>query len=121
MTTQYDPNTTRCDRCNKKIPDTAIYSKLYEGVILNKIFCKDCVDRLKKLLDEFWNPYTREKIGDADMHKYIPHDNPIPTIHAGMPYKTQDYLKPEEPKHEGRKPTNIFSKLFYMMFFEKVE
>jgi len=111
----------KCDRCGKEIPDTAIYSKLYEGVILNKIFCKDCIDRLKKLLDEFWNPYTREKIGDADMYKYaLPKGYPLNERVITTP-KFNLIDKVTKPKHEGRKPTNIFSKLFYMMFFEKVE
>ena len=121
-----------CDRCNNEIPDTQHYD-INIGVKIT--LCKSCVDQYKHILSAFIaekHPYflnherpalpkgypTREKIGisDTDIYRYnimnriIPHNNPNPTL-----------KKLQEPKHEGRKPTNIFSKLFYMMFFDKVE
>jgi hypothetical protein len=108
----------KCDRCGKEIPDTQIYLHMGQGVELHNTFCKDCIDSLKKYLDMFWDyksRTTREKTGDADMYKYKELIQSIPDPPIITNYNT------EEPKHEGRKPTNIFSKLFYMMFFEKVE
>ena len=127
--------TLKCDVCDTEIPDTQIYDISIGIPLTQATLCKKCVDEYKDILSDFIkrkHPYylnherptlpkvypTREKIGisDADIYRYntmnriIPHNNPNPTL-----------KKLQEPKHEGRRPTNIFSKLFYMMFFEKVE
>ena len=119
----------KCDRCYRKIRDTQIYD-IQIGIPLTPVsLCKDCVDEYKRMLSAFRGYGTsvktgidynllsrasREKTGDADMYKY----NILPRVYAGSNSIPPD---PIEPKHEGRKPTNIFSKLFYMMFFEKVK
>jgi hypothetical protein len=106
--------TLKCDVCDTEIPDTQIYDISIGIPLTQATLCKKCVDEYKDMLSDFIKRkhpyYTRESIGNADMYKYIPHNNPKPTL-----------KKLQEPKHEGRRPTNIFSKLFYMMFFEKVE
>ena len=98
----------KCDRCYKKIPDTQIYD-IQIGIPLTPVtLCKKCIDEYKEMLAEF-RGYSSFKVGELDYYP-LPHNNPSPTL-----------KKLQEPKHEGRKPTNIFSKLFYMMFFDKVE
>ena len=98
----------KCDRCYKNIPDTQIYN-IQIGIPLTPvILCKKCIDEYKELLSEF-RGYGTLKVGELDYYP-LPHNNPNPTL-----------KKLQEPKHEGRRPTNIFSKLFYMMFFDKVE
>jgi len=96
----------KCDRCYKNIPDTQIYDVQIGIPLTPVILCKKCIDEYKELLSEF-RGYSTLKVGELD---YYP-----------TPYKSTSYLPKEEPKHEGRRPTNIFSKLFYMLFFEKVE
>src|SRR6187551_2065457 len=104
----------KCDRCYKNIPDTQIYDVQIGMPLTPVILCKKCIDEYKELLSEFrgyshlkvgeldYYP-TREKIGDPKGYTVIPHNNPWPTLERFI----------EKPKHEGRRPTNIFSKLFY--------
>jgi hypothetical protein len=128
-----NPGTPRCDRCHKEISDTQMYPPVQIGFQFEpRQLCRKCIDEYKEVMITFWSKYsTREKVGDSDMYKYaLPKGYPytakelvdsIPNILPPVISTKYEYPKKEEPKHEGRKPTNIFSKLFYMMFFEKVE
>jgi|SRR6188508_3149415 len=102
----------KCDVCDTEIPDTQIYDISIGIPLTQATLCKKCVDEYKDMLSNFIkrkHPYylNREKIGTP--YKY----NIISRVSKGNP-------EPEQ-EHEGRRPTNIFSKLFYMMFFDKVE
>jgi len=125
-----------CDRCNNEIPDTQIYK--YSLGDIQYTLCRTCVNQIKDIIKDFFSKYRvigshpKGIIPDSDGTLYvpIPHDNPtrekigIPSDYIPYKYNIIERVsrKPsKEPKHEGRKPTNIFSKLFYMMFFEKVE
>jgi len=112
----------KCDVCDTEIPDTQIYDISIGIPLTQATLCKKCVDEYKDMLSNFIkrkHPYylNREKIGTpykyniiSRVSKDIPHE----------PFYINQRARPE-PKHEGRRPTNIFSKLFYMLFFEKVD
>ena len=115
----------KCDRCYKNIPDTQIYDVQIGIPLTPVILCKKCIDEYKELLSEF-RGYSTLKVGELD---YYPTREKI-----GTPYKyniisrvSKDiphepfYINQRAKQHEGRRPTNIFSKLFYMLFFEKVQ
>ena len=119
----------QCDRCKKLLDNSyEIPFHLRSTDVGTKTLCKPCVERLKRILIQFWKvreEMTREKVG---IPEDIPHDiykyNIMARVSSGMPHApiiTNEGKPKEEPKHEGRRPTNIFSKLFYMLFFEKVD
>jgi len=118
----------QCDRCKKLLDNSyEIPFHLRSTDVGTKTLCKPCVERLKRILIQFWKvrqETTRERLGSIpntpipnDIYKY----NIIGRLAPIPPFKSTSYLPKEEPKHEGRRPTNIFSKLFYMLFFEKVD
>jgi len=117
----------KCDRCYKNIPDTQMYPPVQIGFQFEpRQLCRKCIDDYKKVMVPFWNnekptlPKTypsRERVGS------IPHDIPynmLQRISQSIPHEPI-YINQRAKQHEGRKPTNIFSKLFYMLFFEKVD
>jgi len=111
----------KCDRCYKNIPDTQIYDVQIGIPLTPVILCKKCIDEYKELLSEF-RGYGTLKVGELDY--YPPYKyNIISRVSKDIPHEPfyiNQRARPE-PKHEGRRPTNIFSKLFYMLFFEKVD
>ena len=121
----------KCDRCYKNIPDTQIYDVQIGIPLTPVILCKKCIDEYKELLSEF-RGYSTLKVGELDYYPTrerlgsIPHDIPYNIMSRlskdipHEPFYINQRARPE-PKHEGRRPTNIFSKLFYMLFFEKID
>lgn len=111
-----------CDRCNNKIPDTQHYDIQIGIPLVDVTLCKKCIDAYKVMMFRFWGfgpPATRERIG-SDGHSLDYIDRLIK--HIGPPIGNIPEPKIEgEPIHEGRRPTNIFSKIFYKMFFQRVE
>ena len=118
----------KCDRCGKEIPDTQQYTELYEGVILNKSLCKDCVNILKKYLDMFWDFKSRianrEKFGsvEQDFNACLPKGFSIGLASMNsMPIKPVETIYKNKIPKKGYQPSNIFTKLLAMLFFQKVE
>lgn len=110
----------QCDRCKKTLDQSyEIPFHLRSTDIGTKTLCKPCVERLKRILVQFWKvreETTREKVGDTHFTKEdYPYEFPF-HLHG----KVQESTKIKERK-KGYQPSNIFTKLIAMLFFQKVE
>ena len=103
-----------CDRCKKFIDSSyEIPFHLSSTDIGTNTLCKPCVERLKRILVQFWKvrENTREQISN-DFEASLP---------KGFHYIAQKQEPEKNERNIGRKPTNIFTKIFYKLFFEEVK